>query len=141
VSSRPVPSGPAAPPSALVGDLHHVCQLGDAGTAAALLRAGGADAACRRNEFGETPLHAAADGGHAGVIALLLAHGANANAVEDEAGQTALHYACGQGHVAAAAALVAGGGAPDARDADGATPLDLAPPEDAAQLARALAGE
>ena len=57
-----------------------------------------------RNEARETPLHAAADGGHADVVRLLLARGADAHAVE-ESGQTPLDYAVALGNGDAVAAL------------------------------------
>ena len=73
-------------------------------------------------EGGETPLHIAAQEGHAGAIAALLDGGSDPDA-RLESGDTPLHRAAGQGHGAAIAALLDAGADPKAR-ASGLTPFD-----------------
>ena len=87
------------------GDIFIACQTGDAeGVACLLSTEAGKALVHRRNSVQETPLHAAADGGHVSVVQLLLAADAVVNAVEDN-GQTALDYAVALGHDDAAALL------------------------------------
>ena len=89
----------------------------------ACLRAGADPDA--RTENGDTPLHFAADEGHADVIETLLEAGADPDA-RDENGWTPLHIAARWGHVAAIMALLKGGADPDVRDKGGDTPLHIA---------------
>ncbi len=82
-----------------------------------------------RNDDGETPLHAAADGHQVEVVQLLLARGADVGAVTSDSAQTALHYAATLGFGDVVALLLAAGADPSARDADGLRPLDVASDE------------
>jgi cytohesin len=72
-----------------------------------------------------TPLHAAATGGHAAVVQVLLDAGADPNAVQT--GQwTALHAAAERGHAEVVALLLAAGGDRGALSASGKRAADLA---------------
>jgi ankyrin repeat protein/L-ascorbate metabolism protein UlaG (beta-lactamase superfamily) len=73
----------------------------------------------------KTPLHFAAQGGHAGVVAFLLDKGAQVNR-PNIAGETPLHYAVGLDDPATVAVLLARGADVRARTEDGSTPLQLA---------------
>lgn len=50
-----------------------------------------------KNNFGRTPLHAAAESGHLGCLRELIAAGADVNAKDDN-DFTPLHKAAGKGH-------------------------------------------
>ncbi len=78
-----------------------------------------------RDARGRTPLHLAADRGHADVAEALLAAGADANAKADD-GSTPLHLAAEGGRADVAEALLAAGAAANARDDYGSTPLHRA---------------
>lgn len=72
---------------------------------------------------GSTPIRAAAEEGHAGVVRLLLAHNANPN-IADKDGTTPLRKAATSGHVEAVGALLESKADPDAATyGSGVTPL------------------
>ena len=81
-----------------------------------------------RDDLGRTPLHNAAERGHAAMASLLLDSGADVNLqIPDEADRTALHLAVDGGHAAAVAVLAAAANVSlDARDDSDLTPLLLA---------------
>jgi ankyrin repeat protein len=137
VTSRPV-GGTQSSQAVLDGDIHYCAREGRGEAVQRLLAAG--VSADERNEAGETPLHAAADGGQVAVVEALLARGADVNAAEAEQGQTALHYAAALDHGAVALALVRAGASLQAADAAGETPLDICSAELAGQLRAAARG-
>ena len=79
--------------------------------------------------LGRTPLHRAADIGHAGIVRFLGESGANIHATTDNL-WTPLHHAAGGGHLESAKILVSLGADPDAggrvQGVSGWTPLHLA---------------
>lgn len=83
---------------------------------------------------GWTPLHYAADRGHAGVVRLLLEEGANVNA-RDTSKRTPLHLAALSGRTDAVAALLREGASKTAKNAVGMTPLECARAADQADIA------
>ena len=122
------PSARNVPPATFTqgGQLREVGYAGLADRIAACLDAGAdPNDRCEATPSGVTPLHAAAQGGHAAVIMLLLDAGAKIEAA-DQAGCTPLHDAAFCGRPAAISALLAGGAAPHAVDVTGRTPLHLA---------------
>lgn len=76
----------------------------------------------RRDDFGRTPLHAAALSGSEGAARRLLDGGADPSAADDY-GTTPLHLACRGGSVALVQLLLSHGSDPNARSAAGTTPL------------------
>ena len=76
-----------------------------------------------RDHDGATPLHAAAEGGHAAAVELLLERRADPRAANNY-DDTPLHTAAREGHAAAVKLLVARGADVHARSKFGATPLD-----------------
>jgi len=72
-----------------------------------------------------TALHAAAYWGRLSIAKLLLAHGANVNAISAGNRWTPLHDASYKGQVKVVRILLQNGANPDAKDKDGATPLDV----------------
>jgi ankyrin repeat protein len=93
------------------------------------------DLALSRDNFGMTPLHWAAAGGHRNTVELLLANRADVNA-QDNAGETPLHLAA-KGHKDVAELLLANRANVNAQDNAGETPLHLAAEdhfEDVAEL-------
>eukprot|EP01105_Mastigella_eilhardi_P006393 TRINITY_DN17991_c0_g1_i1.p2 TRINITY_DN17991_c0_g1~~TRINITY_DN17991_c0_g1_i1.p2 ORF type:complete len:245 (+),score=66.75 TRINITY_DN17991_c0_g1_i1:118-852(+) len=110
--------------------LWHACEGGLLAVVRTLLRRGAsADAA---DAEGTTPLMAACWHGHAEAVAALLAHGASAGARRSADGWTAAHHACGCVGWASDGAgplrllLQRGNADPDARNAQGETPLHVA---------------
>lgn len=91
--------------------------------------AGGADVRSRDAALGadaETPLVAAASGGHDAVVALLLSRGAEVNA-RTTSGWTALMRACNGGHIQCAKLLLDGGADPSLRNEEGYTAFGRIP--------------
>ncbi len=79
------------------------------------------------DQEGPSPLHAAAQKGHAAAIAALLADSRTDPNARDKHGITPLHWAAGGGRPEAIAALLAGGADPNARAKNGWTPLHWRP--------------
>ena len=77
------------------------------------------------NTMGNTPLHAAAAGGHREVCAVLLSHNAEVNA-EQASQYTALHSAAANGSEELVRLLLAHEANPTAKSEKGETPLDMA---------------
>ncbi|MHC4201279.1 MAG: ankyrin repeat domain-containing protein [Planctomycetota bacterium] len=92
----------------------------------------GADVGAR-TEGGDTPLHVAADKGHADIVRALLAHGAEISA-RDSQGDTPLHAGANRGHRAVVELLLAKGADPNATDSGGWTPLHNAGSREVAGL-------
>ena len=78
-----------------------------------------------RNQWGQTALHCAAEGGRQPVVALLLSRGARVHAIDYNA-CTALHLAAQYAHPGCAAELLRYGCPLDRRDKFGHTALDTA---------------
>lgn len=74
---------------------------------------------------GLTPLHEAAESGHAGIVGMLLEAGAEADAKRSH-GTTPLHQAVDYGHAAIVSVLLEAGADPNAPQNDGVTPLHQA---------------
>jgi ankyrin repeat protein len=89
-------------------DILTAARAGDADEVAAVLSMDNALTRVRDAD-GRTPLHLAAEGGHAAVVDLLLHNMADPNST-DRAGRTPLAAAERAGHAAAAAALRSAGG-------------------------------
>jgi ankyrin repeat protein len=79
----------------------------------------------KRDYYGGTPLHWAAESGHLEVVALLLEKGANVNA-QNQHGETPLHRAAWDGHLEVVRLLLAKGTNVEAKDRDGLCPLAVA---------------
>jgi hypothetical protein len=88
-------------------------------------------------ESGSTPLHSAADGGHANAIKVLLAHGANVNAKRSD-GVTPLYLAASSKCLEAVTVLLAAGGGVGNRGQEGRTPLHRAVSSGDAAIVKAL---
>ncbi|KAK9822236.1 hypothetical protein WJX81_003275 [Elliptochloris bilobata] len=101
--------------------LHLAALSSKAGAVAALLRSSHAQVDAR-DASGCTALHRAAAQGHQGVLQILLQHGAVAG-LAVQGGTTAAHLAAFKGRPEALGSLLAASADPNARDADGATPL------------------
>lgn len=81
---------------------------------------------CGWGQWRSTPLHWAAERGHAKCVTLLLQWGADATATDHALGRTALHDAAHKGHVHCVAALLQSDDLNlDARTKLGRTPLLL----------------
>ena len=85
----------------------------------------------------DTPMHAAAFAGHAGILSLLLEHGVHVDSRNDS-GRTPLHRASSNGKVEAGQHLLDRGADINARDYDGWTPLIWAAMDDRVEFARML---
>jgi cytohesin len=114
------PSGPAQPPG-----IHDLALKGDLEAVTALLAADPGLLEAEKPPNKKTPLHYAAQGGHAALVGLLLDRGAQINR-PNIIGETALHYAAAAKHPETAALLAARGASLTARTERGATPLRLA---------------
>lgn len=101
-------------------------------TAEALVEAGAAVQA--RDQWGNSPLHVAAERGNAPLVEFLLARGADANAMNGK-GRTALHWAADRQVVEV---LLRNGADPVRRDKGGMTPRDVAQTEGRRDVAKAL---
>lgn len=113
------PVGPA-----VAGAVFEAARAGDTGKIKAVLKAH-PGAARARNKAGETPLHVAAQGGHAAAALALIRSGALIEA-RDKWGHTPLHRAALSGLVSIGATLLAQGAGVDPRDKSGNTPLHVA---------------
>ncbi len=98
---------------------------GDLGAVQARVARGGDIHARVDRQTGHTPLHRAAQEGHAEVVLYLLETGADIHRT-DRRGHTPLHLAAAQGHLAVVRHLMAYGAQPDLPDPRGMTPLHLA---------------
>jgi ankyrin repeat protein len=78
-----------------------------------------------KDQLGATPLHEAAEVGHAEVVRLLLSKGADVNAKTTTGRLTPLHVAAGKGHREVAETLINSGADVNAKDHSGDTPLHL----------------
>ena len=132
---------PSAPDWNGDSPLHHLCDRGrrggstnvwgDVACVRVLLDAGADIHAQDRTGNQNTPLHIAADCGHAKVVAALIKAGADVNRV-DACNVTPLHRACSRdssrddSRVEPALLLLRNGAAVNVRDDDGDTPLDFA---------------
>jgi len=76
-----------------------------------------------RDEFGNPPLHEAANWGNAETLRVVIAAGADVNATLESSRITALEEAAGTGVVSKVQVLIEGGADVNARDRDGVTPL------------------
>ena len=79
----------------------------------------------RASSSGVTPLHYAANGGHAAIASVLIAAGADVNAKNDE-GETPLRWAAGGDYVTVVVLLLEAGADVDGRNDDDETPLHWA---------------
>jgi ankyrin repeat protein len=113
-----------APVSDAPGAPHGCASAGDAEVLGVLLDAGAAPDEV--NDRGITPLHLAADRGHAACVAVLLAAGAAVDPVMPGKGYTPLHLAAMHGFDECVGPLLAAGASRDLADADGHTALDWA---------------
>jgi len=93
-------------------------------TCAQVLRTSNVDVHAQ-DSTGRTPLHTAADAGHARVVSVLSAHGAEVDA-RDKEGGTPLHWAAFRGQSRVAELLLDRGAEADARSLYGQTPLHVA---------------
>jgi len=86
---------------------------------------------------GHTPLHHACEHGHMGCAAALISRGAEVNKTTAD-GSTALHLACKGGHPMVVRVLLNKGAEASVRDDDGLSPSDLAGPDVADILDKAV---
>ncbi len=105
--------------------LHLASFFGQFGCVAVLLDLGASVKMRSANTMGNTPLHAAAAGGHREVCALLLSHKAEVNA-EQASQYTALHSAAANGSEELVRLLLAHEANPKAKSDKGESPLDMA---------------
>jgi ankyrin repeat protein len=126
---RELLSGPEGPVNLHNSDgwtaLHLACFFGQFDCVEALLELGASVKMRSANTMGNTPLHAAAAGGHREVCALLLSHNAEINA-EQASQYTALHSAAANGSEELVRLLLAHEANPKAKSEKGETPLDMA---------------
>ncbi|KAG5466847.1 hypothetical protein LSCM1_01024 [Leishmania martiniquensis] len=107
--------------------LHHAAFSGNNAFVKAILDRSGTQQVDIDAADGEgwTPLHYAADRGHADVAASLLDEGANVNA-RDSAKRTPMHLAALSGRVDVTAILLRNGASKTAKNVAGMTPVDCA---------------
>lgn len=109
--------------------LHDAARKGAIGDVQRLLKSGvDVNREDESDEFGGSPLHLAAGGGHEVVVKLLLAAGARPNEANIR-GATPLHWATEHGHEAVVKVLLDAGVNPDGADRVGFTPLHFASAE------------
>ena len=96
---------------------------------------GNASCANAGDNYGNTPLHEAAEYGHTEMIELLHKLGAEVNAGDND-GDTPLHEAARYGDTETAKRLGELGADPEARNNKGQTPLDVARSEEVKALLR-----
>ncbi|KAG5466302.1 hypothetical protein LSCM4_01448 [Leishmania orientalis] len=107
--------------------LHHAAFSGNNAFVKAILARSGIQNVAIDAADGEgwTPLHYAADRGHADVVTALLDEGANVNA-RDAAKRTPMHLAALSGRTDAVAVLLLNGASKTAKNVAGMTPADCA---------------
>ena len=110
--------------------LHEACYHGHAAVVDVLCRAHADINAC--DAVGRLPLHWSAERGHVAACAMLVSHAMQmkhsldpVNAL-DHLGRSSLHLSCLNGHPDVAAMLIAHGADPNATDAVGYSPMELA---------------
>ncbi len=106
-------------------DIHEAALKGDLAQVQALVASDPALVDAEKAPNRKTPLHYAAQGGHATVVAFLLDKGAQVNR-PNIAGETALHYAVGLDDPETVKLLLSRGADPQAKTTDGSTPLQMA---------------
>ncbi len=90
------------------------------------------------NSSGNTPLHAAAGGGHKDMVEFLIECGADVNLQRRSYKETALHSAASGNNKDIVELLIARGACVDARDGSGETPLGQAASEGYLEIAQVL---
>ncbi|KAK7195705.1 ankyrin repeat protein [Novymonas esmeraldas] len=107
--------------------LHHAAFAGNGAFVKAILDRSGTQQVNVDAADGEgwTPLHYAADRGHADIVAALLDEGANVNA-RDTMKRTPMHLAALSGRADAVAVLLRNGASRTAKNVAGMTPLECA---------------
>lgn len=116
---------PAAVKSADANKVANAAVVGDAEELDVLLSSLPTDLASRPDEFGLTPLHKAAYGGHIKAVMVLLSYGAEVN-VQNKFMSTALHGAAIAGHKAVVWLLLHAGADVSILDEDDKSSLQLA---------------
>jgi adenosylhomocysteine nucleosidase len=105
--------------------LHFAAYYGASTAVRLLLQHGASSDAVTKNFLANMPLHAAAAGGHVGIMAVLLEHGADANA-KQHGGFVALHTAAQHGSRPMVELLLNHGADPALATDEGETPADRA---------------
>lgn len=105
--------------------LHLASFFGQREVAETIINAGGRVSAISTNSLKNTPLHAAAAGGHPDIALLLIERGADVR-IPDAGGHTPLHIAAENGLVEVVKALLGRGADPLAVDGEDKTPLSRA---------------
>lgn len=118
--------------------VHVAAQYGSSDAMNALLGAGGRSHS-DLNEKGKTPLHLAAEHGHAEICAQLLKAGADPNSL-DQQNRIPLHFAAMNDHKLAAIRLLEAGANPNIPDAQGNFPIHYAAKAGNSSLTLSLVG-